>query len=265
MVLFAYLSPYIITFLGMTYSNEGYQPNYFLTCLFLENYHSIFANQLPNVMPLPVFWSLCVEEHFYILWGLLLYFVDIKKLPALIVLFLMIPVVSRYFFIANGWFTLDLSTNIDFFMYGAIPAYLYVNYKELLMTVIAKVSNYLKAFILFLTCTILLFYGCIHFENDVLIESVVLGILFSLTIFIFLPSKNIFKIADENIFSKLGLFTYSLYLIHIIIISFLKKITLKWHLPSDENGLLFFACSLILTIFASYISYHYFEKPFFET
>ena len=48
---------------------------------------------------------------------------------------------SRYFFLNNELLFLDLSTNIDFFMFGAIPAYLYVNYKEKLLL---KIMNFLN-------------------------------------------------------------------------------------------------------------------------
>jgi hypothetical protein len=39
----------------------------------------IYHNEYANVSPLPVLWSLCVEEHFYIIWGVLLYFIKTKK------------------------------------------------------------------------------------------------------------------------------------------------------------------------------------------
>lgn len=264
MILFAYLSPHIITFLGITYSNEGYQPNYFLTCLFLENYHTIYSNQFPNVMPLPVFWSLCVEEHFYIIWGLILYYTSIKKVPFLILLFLILPVISRYFFIQNELKTIDLSTTIDLFMYGAIPAYLYVNHKEKLIKIIEAKSNYLKASILITTIIVVLSSASFEYKNLKFLEPTLLGILFCLTLSIFLPSKNIFKITDKNIISKLGVFTYSLYLTHILIISFLRKITFKWNLNFDQNELVFFSISLILTIVISYFSYNFIEKPFLQ-
>ena len=264
MVLFAYLSPQMITFLGMRYSTEGYEPNYFLTCLFLENYHTIFTHQFPNVMPLPVFWSLCIEEHFYIIWGLLLYYTNIKKIPYLILCFLILPIMMRHFFLQNNFMILDLSTNIDLFMYGALPAYLYVNHKQQLIDTIQKQSNYLKALPLVLVVAWVLFSGSYPLESLTYLEPSIMGILCSLLLFVFLPSKNNFKITDANALSKLGLFTYSLYLIHFITISLLKKLTLKWNFSLDQKGLTFFVAALLLTILVSYISYHFIEKPFLK-
>lgn len=265
MILFAFVSPYIINFLGLSYSSEGYEPNYFISCLFLENYRTLILNEFPNVMPLPVFWSLCVEEHFYIIWGGLLYFSKINKVPYLIVIFLIIPSIARYFFLENNLLFLDLTTNIDFFMFGAIPAYLYVKNKEKLILKIMNVSKYLKYLILITTVLFVLFIGNYNtFKEFALIEPVALGILYSLTLFIFLPSENNFKVNDKNLISKLGIYTYGLYLTHIIIIRFFYKLALKFSFNLENHFWLFFIISLFATIIASYFSYNYLEKPFLK-
>ena len=78
-LLFAFCSSYIISLLHLPSSNVGYEPNWFMSSFFLENYMVIYHNEYANVSPLPVLWSLCVEEHFYIIWGVLLYFIKTKK------------------------------------------------------------------------------------------------------------------------------------------------------------------------------------------
>ena len=69
MVAFAFSTPFILSWLNLDHSNEGYEPNFLFTILFLENYVGIALREAPNVSPLGVMWSLCVEEHFYIVWG----------------------------------------------------------------------------------------------------------------------------------------------------------------------------------------------------
>jgi len=262
MILFAYLSPFIITHLGLTFSEEGYQPNYFYSCLFLENYQTIFKHQFPNVIPLPVFWSLCIEEHFYIIWGVLLYYVNKKRIPFLITTLLFLATFFRYLFLKNDLLFLDLSTNVDFFMFGAIPAYLYSYYKEELLVFLKQRSNKIKSLILSITVLYVLFSGKIRFKNYELIEPILFGCLFSLCLFIFIPKDNSFKIKDNNILSKLGVYTYGLYLTHFIAISLVKKLFIKLNISFDRNFLLFITCSLLITILASYISYTVIEKPF---
>ena len=67
MLLFAFLTPFILKQLQLSFSNEGYEPNWLLSVLFLENYNMMLTNNFPNVSPLRVMWSLCIEEHFYII------------------------------------------------------------------------------------------------------------------------------------------------------------------------------------------------------
>ena len=64
MILFAFLTPYILSLLNITSSNEGYEPNLFSSLFFVENYKMMITDNFPNAAPLRVMWSLCVEEHF---------------------------------------------------------------------------------------------------------------------------------------------------------------------------------------------------------
>ena len=81
MIAFAYLSPYISNALNLPISNQGYKPNLLTSIFFGENYKMMITNTFPDWVPLRVMWSLCIEEHFYILWAVLLYFISIKKMP----------------------------------------------------------------------------------------------------------------------------------------------------------------------------------------
>ena len=130
MVAFAFSTPYILSWLNLEHSNEGYEPNFLFSIAFLENYVAIAMREAPNVSPLGVMWSLCVEEHFYIVWGVLLYFLETRHLPKVILGCLALSIVSRITFIALGYPTLDLFTNFDLFAFGAIPAYLLVEHQE---------------------------------------------------------------------------------------------------------------------------------------
>lgn len=262
MILFAMASPFIINFLGLEYSNEGYSPNYLMTSLFLENYQTIFLHKFPNVMPLPVFWSLCVEEHFYIIWGLLLYKISMKKVPYLMVLFLILPNFFRAYFLEHNLLFLDLSTNFDFFMFGAIPAYLYVNQKEKMVQAILKIPNLVKLIILLVTMVFIFASGSINYRGSVLMEPVILGILFSCSLMIFIPEKNLFKISPGHLLSRLGVYTYGLYLTHFIAISFTKKLLLKLHFEGNILFSTLILSALTITILASILSFYGIEKPF---
>ena len=92
----------------------------------------------------------------------------------------------------------------------------------------------------------------------------VLGVLFAGLLALFLPSQTTFGISDNNIFSKLGLYTYGLYLYHTIVINGLVQVFRRAELSLERPayGVLFIASALGVSIAISMLSYRYFEKPF---
>ena len=261
-LLFAFLTPTILSFLGIIPSNEGYEPNWLWSGLFLENYQMIFQHNLPNVSPLPVIWSLCVEEHFYIIWGIIISFITIKQLPKVMAILLLITSISRILFLRNEWFFFDILTNIDFFMYGAFPAYLLVKQKQKLLELIQSISAGIKWAIVLLAILYVLASNQLHYGLKELIEPVIIGVLFSLVIFIFLPQENQFKISANSIFSKWGIYTYSLYLNHLIIINLMIQIFKRYNLTYNGYLVVFILTCLLLTLVSSSITYNLIEKPF---
>ncbi|MCX7987580.1 MAG: acyltransferase, partial [Bacteroidales bacterium] len=218
MLLFAYLTPYILDLFKLSYSNNGYEPNWLMSVLFLENYKMMLTNSFPNVSPLGVMWSLCIEEHFYIVWGILITMLSIKKIPFLITGSIVFANIARLFYAHYNLSTLDLFTNIDYFAYGAIPAYILHFRKDIISKIeqfhyLAKygvaISSLLFAFIL----------PNIYCYGIEIFMPFACGISFSSTLLFTLPPTNRLFISDKKWVSKLGIYTYGLYLFHTIIIN----------------------------------------------
>lgn len=265
MIAFAFLAPFFLSFLNLQYSDSGYTPNWLMSLTFLENYKMIFAHSSPNVSPLNVMWSLCIEEHFYIIWGLCLFFIRIEKVPLLIVLSIVVANVSRYLFSIYGLSTIDILTNIDYFAYGAFPAFLLIK-REVLFEKINQLSFSLKILTTVIIITYIIASPHFTFFQKDLIEPTIWGISFTLIIFMVIPKQNRFTINDRNILSRLGVFTYGLYLYHTIIINLFIQLFRKFNLPLDLpiNAIVFSVISLLITILISILSYHLFEKQFLK-
>lgn len=264
MILFAFITPKILGVLNLSSSSEGYGPNWLISLLFLENYKMIFTDSFPNVSPLRVMWSLCVEEHFYLIWGTALYFTKLKNVRFLIIGAILIASVSKIIFYSNKLAFLDILTNFDYFAFGAIPALLLVQNETKTINFITSISLFAKiAFVIF-TISYVTLSPHFDFPFKIIIEPIFFGILFSGLITLILPENNEIKISDKNIFSKLGIYTYGLYLTHVIVINLFIKVFEKLNLPITEiwNAILFFITTLACTILASIISYGIIEKPF---
>ena len=265
MIAFAFVTPYILHFLGLSYSNEGYAPNWLASCLFLENYMMLIHDTFPNVSPLVVMWSLCIEEHFYLLWGVLFYFISIKRVPLFILTSMLVANISRLYYFSSDIDFADLFSNLDFFAFGAIPAYCIITKSS----IFERLNHFhVIAKYLFAALTIVLVFSSpyFNFPYHTLVEPVIFGSLFMGLVFFTLPDKNRLYINDQNLLSKAGIYTYGLYLYHTIVINLLKQLTNVFQIDMSQSihALLVSVLALILTLGISIISYHLFEYPFLK-
>lgn len=261
MILFAFLTPYILDFLNISGSSEGYKPNWLMSMLFLENYKMILTGSFPDTSPLRVMWSLCIEEHFYIIWGIAFYFISLKRVPYLILICLLFANISRVVYGYLGIPFLDLFSNIDYFAFGAIPAYILL-FKSEIINRVEKLSLKIKYIVVFITATLI--FGIPNLSVSWLpyLSPIIYGVFFSATILFTLPASNSIYIKDNCLLSKLGIFTYGLYLFHTIVINLL--IHTKQMFPFELNWVTMSILSLTITILFSIISYYLFEKQFLK-
>jgi peptidoglycan/LPS O-acetylase OafA/YrhL len=243
----------------LPFENEGYKPHLLTSILFGENYKMMITNSFPDGAPLRVMWSLCIEEHFYILWGVLLYFISLKRIPLLIALSIIISNIARPIYTYLGIGHIDILTHLDYFAYGAIPAYILLH-KKGYIDFLEKIPQYFKYIFLILTIAVAFILPNLNMGLIEYLSPFVLGFLFLVTI-LFTLGENSIRINDNLWISQLGIYTYGLYLYHTIIILFLIKI-IKY--ISFSNWYIFGLSSLLITIAVSVISYHLFEKQFLK-
>lgn len=258
MIAFAYLSPYILQLLNLPFENNGYKPNLITSLFFAENYKMMLTNTFPDGAPLRVMWSLCVEEHFYIIWGIALSIISPRKTPLLIVFSIIFATIIRLIYSYYGISSLDIFSNIDYFAFGAIPAYIFM-YKKNFISQLSKISISLKYLFLILTVVSVFTYSN-YITTIKPLASLFFGLLFSTTILLTL-GKNEIHINDNLWFSKLGTYTYGLYLYHTIVIILFVKIFKRLDIT---NWFILTITTLVTTITISIVSYHLFEKQFIK-
>lgn len=265
-IFIAFITPYLLSIINLNSSAFGYEPNWLMSVLFLENYKMIWTGDIPNASPLGVMWSLCIEEHFYIVWGLLLFFIPVKALPKLIATCLLLAVVARVVFVQNNLSTSDLLTNVDLFAYGAIPAYLLLEHKEKLYNKLNILPKYTMQLFVLLLIGIVVWFSQFNGDAPFIWASSALGVLFAGLIMLTLSPDNAIKIKDINILSKLGIYTYGFYIYHTLIINLLKRIfeKLQYNIDLWYWAIVFAVVAFAMSIFCSFISYHLYEKQFLK-
>jgi len=272
LVILAFILPYDFkNLIGFHMNGGGYDLDWRYSFTFLENYRMLLLDNWPKTTPLSVFWSLCIEEHFYIFWVINFFIIPTKHIFKFLISGFLIAWTARFFdpYIFNNQTinTNDLFTNIDFFASGGILGYLVAKDYDAVSIFILNISNWVKRIILLFVVLIVIFQsellpyepGTIFF----LFRSSIIAILFTLVIAIFIPLESKLRIKNKAL-AYLGSISYGLYIFHIIYIHLLFQYFLHINVKLDNwiTISLFMFATLTASIITSALSYHFFEKKF---
>lgn len=201
------------------------------------------------------YWSLAVEEQFYLFWPLLILLLPTKKsILWMILSFIILGIFIRYYFIelkdGIGVYTL---TCIDCFAWGALLAFCKKQQYELNST-IQLVS--LPIFSMWL-------WMCLYTTDadslKVLFFRSLTSIVGVLLIY-FAQRATIFtKIMELSVLKQLGKISYGVYLYHMIVPQLFFIFLEKLHITIPENTGHWLS-ALVLIVF-SILSYRLIEKP----
>jgi peptidoglycan/LPS O-acetylase OafA/YrhL len=199
------------------------------------------------------YWSLAVEEHFYLIWPILIYYFNDKKLKYIFILLILLSILSRYILLKNHLETFYFTTSrMSDLIFGAFLS---------LYETKLKLKKIIILLLTILTFKIVLFYNFI-FLNNIIFESfsfIFLTSIYTLIIGIMLLTKNnnIFKKALQSFYFRFtGKVSYGLYIYHPLVLIIVEKYL-------KINNLIFniLTCFLI-TYLISYLSFIFFESKF---
>ncbi len=258
-----YIFPFLKSLFGQV-PNETANIEYYL--LFLNNFDFI-KNGLPDASILGVLWSVAIEEQFYFIWPMILYFFPVKKYWVPFMIIISLSIVFRSVTDSNLLNEHHTLSCIGDMAIGAFGAWLIR--KEKFKCIVENSKRYQIIIIYILFALIFLYRKEMFFDNSFLriIERPIISLVI---LFIILEQnfskKSFYKMSNFKTISKLGVITYGLYCLHFI--GILITLTLMRILKLDDNlfnviivETLF---SFLITIIVSKVSYRYFESPFLK-
>lgn len=273
MVLLAALLPYQFKEqLGLHMVGGGYEFDWRYSFSFLENYKMLIEHKFPKTTPLSVFWSLCIEEHFYVTWLLVFVVIPVRHISKFLSISFCLAILARFaepaIFNNSQIVSFDLLTNLDYFTAGGLLGYAVSNNFQKVEKFVLSIPLILRWIFVLGVFLLVLFQKQILFSGDSFLshfnESII-ALAFTILIAFFLPRNSNLKIKSK-VLAYLGRISYGLYVYHIILIHLSLQFMIKQNILLDDwlTLLSFMLITFTATVAVSAFSFRFFELPFLK-
>jgi len=242
---------------------------------YVSNFHYAFKHNLSEGWLNP-FWSLAVEEHFYLLWPTVIYLLNRKKAILFSVACIIIATLSRAAFIAYGNHTAPYvltPCRIDALASGALVA--------LLARGPISLNHYLPRIKVLCLVTGAIGFAIALWRHGIVWDSImqltgfplVAAFYACLLIIVCIPgpgdSRVIRKAFENKLLTSFGKYSYGIYVFHSAVHSLVMRVPfLTWKLSAAHfthlSDILNFLTLTAVSFAVAYASWHLFERHFLK-
>ncbi|MEO6252908.1 MAG: acyltransferase [Ferruginibacter sp.] len=222
----------------------------------LENIPHIAETTLPFLRH---YWSLGVEEQYYLFWPWVVKKVK-NRLTLFVISFILVFNILKFAF----HFLLPQSIiaacfnviRFDCMLIGSLGAIFYFTKQPLFLKICSSKISQLFAWLIVLLLLLNVFHVASIIDHEIVSLVTVILIIGQITV------KNRLINLDNRVCDFLGKISYGMYVIHPLIIFFAAKLLKETDLPPLLKYSLVYTFVTGATILISWISYEYFEKRF---
>ncbi len=259
--------------IGFHMIGGGYDLDWRYSFTFLENYKMLLADNFPKTTPLSVFWSLCIEEHFYITWMIVLFIIPKKRILVYLISCIFLAWTARYLDPMIWKNTMiqqnDLFTNMDYFAIGGILGWLVATKYDRVLEFIENISLTKKYFYILGVILLVIFQSQILPEQIFILSIIrptIIALTFTLLIAIFIPPNSKIRVKESNPISYLGKISFGLYVYHLIFVHVLFQYFLLEKIIMDDWWTVGFFMLVTFggSVLVSMFSFRFLEMPFLK-
>lgn len=227
---------------------------------FFYNYYTLLPASENSIDGLGILWSLAVEEHFYLIWPAIFIFISrgvimVRHIIMILTVIIIWRSVRLFIYDASEW-TIYISTDtrFDSLLYGCLLALLMAQNR--LPDWLQRRQSYYLLIFAGLGCLILSFVW-----RDPIFRSTVRYTLQGVAlmpIFFYAVTKSdniLFRPLNHWIFRCIGIYSYTLYLAHFVILHTL------WNVGFVKGELLTTVFAMVLSLIWAALVYRFAEQP----
>ncbi|MGZ3899871.1 MAG: acyltransferase family protein [Bacteroidia bacterium] len=244
----------------LTYFFKEQEPGYLYHFFFLGNF-DIMYNGTKSVAT-DHLWSICIEEHFYLLCPLLIAFVPLKRLPEVLISVIILTILYRAYLISNvplpgGAIYVHTLSRMDVLAIGSLFGYL-AYYKRIRFDHSWPIRLMVYGIFIFMFVNEDYTNSTTFFNATIKKYFFVFIIAYWVGNFMFNPNA-LFAVKKTNVLHHFGKVSYGIYMFNPIVIFIIIKMFDKFHI---HNYLLFLVLANACLAAVCYLSYRFYEMPF---